>query len=240
MQLCIYCQTNPEETVDHVPPKGMFKRPRPANLITVPACFRCNNGFSRDNEYLMNLALDWEASASSDGREVADKRLRAMRRKEGQREWGPIFAKLKAVEVYSRSGLYLANSFELSLDTARLVRMVDRIIKGLYFEVTKTPLPIGDYVRSMLFSHYVEKHEGESKAMEFINSIRHLPGRVIGDGVFGFRYGLLDRSRFMSFWYLEFYQWFAFLAITGKQDDPQLYQIKDPPLLREEAREGKS
>ena len=29
MQLCIYCQANPAETADHVPPKGLFKEPRP-------------------------------------------------------------------------------------------------------------------------------------------------------------------------------------------------------------------
>ena len=58
MQLCIYCQANPAETADHVPPKGLFKEPRP-NLITVPACSVCNSSFGGDDDYFLNLALDW-------------------------------------------------------------------------------------------------------------------------------------------------------------------------------------
>ena len=76
MQVCIYCQTNPKETNDHVPPKGLFREPRPSNLITVPACLKCNNGFSGDDDYFLNLALDWPASESNDGKGVVEKRLR--------------------------------------------------------------------------------------------------------------------------------------------------------------------
>jgi hypothetical protein len=219
MELCIYCQTNPQETADHVPPKGLFKEPRPSNLITVPACFQCNNSFGADDDYFLNLALEWGASETSDGKGVVDKRLRSMKRKEGRSVWKPFFDKFKAVEVYSPGGLYLANSFACSLDTARLIRTVNRIIRGLYFEVTKTPLPAGDYTRSMLFSHYVEKHKDESEAMEFIPFIPQLPGRVIGEGTFEFRYCLLDQDCYSSFWYLEFYRRFGFVGTTGNQDE---------------------
>ena len=55
MRLCIYCQINPADTVDHVPPKGLFKEPRPVDLIIVPACSTCNNSFSKDDEYFRIL-----------------------------------------------------------------------------------------------------------------------------------------------------------------------------------------
>jgi hypothetical protein len=215
MQVCIYCQANPKETNDHVPPKGLFREPRPSNLITVPACLSCNNGFSGDDDYFLNLALEWAASESGDGRGVAEKRLRSMKRKAGRNVWKSIFAKVKAVEVYSPGGLYLANSLEFSLDTGRLIRCVNRMIRGFFFEFTKTPLPVGDYTRAMPFSQYVEKHKDEPQAVEFIQFIPHLQGRVIGEGTFEVRYFVLDPDRHSSFWYLEFYRRFAFVGVTG-------------------------
>ncbi len=174
----------------------------------------CNSGFSGDDDYFLNLALDWDASESGDGRAVVEKRLRSMKRKQGRNVWKPFFAKVKAVEVYSPGGLYLTNSFEFKLDTGRLIRTVNRMIRGLYFEFTKTPLPPGDCTRSMLFSHYVEQHNGEPDAVEFIQFIPQLPGRVVGTGTFEVRYSLLDPARYSSFWYLEFFRRFAFVGTT--------------------------
>lgn len=46
---CIYCG-GPSDTSDHTPPQNLLPRPLPRDLqlMTVPACFRCNNNFSQD------------------------------------------------------------------------------------------------------------------------------------------------------------------------------------------------
>ena len=80
-----------------------------------------------------------------------------MKHKEARGMWKPFFAKLKPVEVYSPGGLYLANSLEVSLDTIRLTRIVNRIIRGLFFKLTNAALPVGDYTRSMSISQYREE-----------------------------------------------------------------------------------
>jgi hypothetical protein len=51
---CTYCGGS-EETRDHVPSRVFLDPPFPENLPVVPACFPCNNGFSRDEEYLACL-----------------------------------------------------------------------------------------------------------------------------------------------------------------------------------------
>jgi hypothetical protein len=51
---CIYCGGR-EETRDHVPSRVFLDAPLPTNLPIVPACWACNNGFSRDEEYLACL-----------------------------------------------------------------------------------------------------------------------------------------------------------------------------------------
>ncbi|WP_295762631.1 hypothetical protein [Undibacterium sp.] len=52
---CIYCDQGLSETRDHVPSKVFLDTPYPENLAIVPACFNCNNGFSRDEEYVACL-----------------------------------------------------------------------------------------------------------------------------------------------------------------------------------------
>ena len=48
---CVHCGGS-DETVDHVPSKVFLEEPYPDNLMASPACRRCNNGFSTDEEYL--------------------------------------------------------------------------------------------------------------------------------------------------------------------------------------------
>jgi 5-methylcytosine-specific restriction endonuclease McrA len=47
---CVYCGETKPLSADHVPPKNLFDRPYPANLLTVPACVDCNGAFSKDDE----------------------------------------------------------------------------------------------------------------------------------------------------------------------------------------------
>jgi hypothetical protein len=51
---CIYCGGLPE-TRDHVPSRVLLDRPLPTNLPVLPACSRCNGGFSADEEYFACL-----------------------------------------------------------------------------------------------------------------------------------------------------------------------------------------
>ncbi len=49
---CYLCSSEKDLTREHIPPRGLFLKPRPANLITVPCCGRCNNSHSKDDELL--------------------------------------------------------------------------------------------------------------------------------------------------------------------------------------------
>ena len=51
-ETCAYCG-NLATTRDHVPPQNLFPQPWTNDLITVPACKRCNNYPSRDDEYFI-------------------------------------------------------------------------------------------------------------------------------------------------------------------------------------------
>jgi hypothetical protein len=51
---CIYCG-GLAETRDHVPSRNFLKAPYPENLPVVGACQKCNQGFSKDEQYLVCL-----------------------------------------------------------------------------------------------------------------------------------------------------------------------------------------
>lgn len=51
---CVHCGGD-YETDDHMPSKVFLDRPFPENLPVSPACARCNEGFSKDEEYLACL-----------------------------------------------------------------------------------------------------------------------------------------------------------------------------------------
>lgn len=51
IRICALCgNTNVIGGYDHLPPKAIFQKPRPLNLITVPSCNKCNNNGSKDDE----------------------------------------------------------------------------------------------------------------------------------------------------------------------------------------------
>ncbi|MBB6247740.1 hypothetical protein [Rhodanobacter sp. A1T4] len=51
---CVYCG-GPEETREHVPSRVFLDKPLPENLPVLGACWSCNNGFSKDEEYVACL-----------------------------------------------------------------------------------------------------------------------------------------------------------------------------------------
>jgi len=49
---CVYCG-RPGTTKDHVVPRCLLEKPFPPNLLTVPSCKKCNEGYSKDEEYFL-------------------------------------------------------------------------------------------------------------------------------------------------------------------------------------------
>jgi len=55
--LCLHCseELGRSGTKDHVPTRGFLSRPYPSHLPTVWVCAACNEGFSKDEQYLIAL-----------------------------------------------------------------------------------------------------------------------------------------------------------------------------------------
>ena len=82
---CIQCGSliaEVETNDDHVPSKGLLRKPFPENLPVVKICTTCNNGFSADEEYLF-LFLHCVLSGSTDpDRQIDPKACRSLKRQD--------------------------------------------------------------------------------------------------------------------------------------------------------------
>ncbi|MDP2030882.1 MAG: hypothetical protein Q8K12_14690 [Thiobacillus sp.] len=65
---CIYCGAQ-NNTREHVPSRVLLDKPYPENLPVVGACHPCNNGFSKDEEYLACL-IEAVIAGSADPAEI--------------------------------------------------------------------------------------------------------------------------------------------------------------------------
>ena len=54
---CVYCGRLALLTDDHVPPQALCSKPRPIDLVVVPACVSCNGGASKDDEYFKTVMI---------------------------------------------------------------------------------------------------------------------------------------------------------------------------------------
>src|SRR5262245_48797807 len=83
MEQCMICGQYAERvTDDHIPAKGLFGKPRPADLIVVRSCQACNRGTSADDEYFRLIAVDWDASRMADPVGVASAIIRSVEKAE--------------------------------------------------------------------------------------------------------------------------------------------------------------
>lgn len=92
---CIYCGAL-AETREHVPSKTFLDKPLPSDLPVLPACKKCNNGFSADELYtktyieclkevLLNNNLDYLSILPDDRKEIKEAKtsiIEALDRKE--------------------------------------------------------------------------------------------------------------------------------------------------------------
>jgi hypothetical protein len=137
-QTCVFCwEPGVTHTRDHVPPQGLLPKPRPATLITVPACKQCNGGSNLDDEFMQRLALAIAAGNNPAAQQVGWNVVRAMNKPDKRGMRRGIQKTLTPVQLYSPMGLYLGPTYQMRLDGNRLRRILRKITVGMLWEVTR-------------------------------------------------------------------------------------------------------
>jgi hypothetical protein len=206
--LCVYCQQRPATTDDHIPPKQLWVKPRPSDLVTVPACLRCNKGFEKDDAYFRDcIALEQRSAQHPDALAVTENVLRSLARPRGRGYTRYFLSQAGVMELRSALGLYTGHQGGFHVDLDRLGRTVARITRGLYFHECGEPLPLSYEVRGFFpegFRHLATWDMAKVREGVVIPALRNRV-RSVGRGVLRYWYARSDTDSRTVAWVLEFY-----------------------------------
>jgi hypothetical protein len=129
-------------TADHVPPKNLFARPPPKEMITVPACLACNQGFQKDDDYLrLALTIADKSKGNIERDAILPIVINGLNRPQAVGFRRALIASSSLRPRFSDAGLYMRHANAIELDGARIDRTVERIVKGLFFKAKGHRLP---------------------------------------------------------------------------------------------------
>lgn len=206
-KLCFYCGENEKQTMDHVVPKGWFRKPRPSNLITVPSCDPCNSSYEKDEE-LVRIYLVNHHRANEEADSIREEKvLRGLAREEGQLLLGRVVDSFQRVNLESPSGIWLGQQLAMKLETDRFERVMRKIAWGLYYGHYQERLPEETVIRVLDIS------ERDWSPIWSLMRYRNSMGRTIR-----YRYDRMDDRPETSFWFLEFYEGARCLCAINADD----------------------
>lgn len=192
-QLCALCGINIASTRDHVPPKAIFPKPRP-NLITVPACFECNNSAS-DLDDLFKVYLSIHAAENNDiaRRLFTEKTTRTLRHNESLLK--KIRRESKRIPVRNKEGT-LESRLGVRWDSQAHDEVIGRTIRGLYYHHSGKPMPSNCELKVQWLRGVPE---------EIVPKLPLLEEHVLGKDQVVYKYAISTEDPRHSLWLFEFY-----------------------------------
>ena len=230
MPICAFCgQDVKKVTKDHIPPKSLFGKMTNYKLITVPSCRVCNEGTSKDDEYFMLLAIEWEASSHATAANVMDSVRRSLLIPEKKRYRDDLMRNTKPTDLLTSSGLCIKQGGELSVNLGRLAKTATKIVAGLYYHLQKKPVPVGYFAYCSLLDFildggpmdYVQKIKDD-----ILPTLASAPATIIGPEVFCYRVGIVQSDPNIMFFLWELYNRYQFYGFVARIDD------EDQPIAK--------
>ncbi len=217
---CIYCGRVRPVTEDHVPPRNLFAKPRPNNLIKVPSCHEChseNKQVSQDDEYFrLMLTLNESTATHPDVTQLLPTVLRSLARPDKVGFTKSLLKSIKEVNVRSRSGLFIGSKLAFDVNLARLDNVARRITIGLFYHEKGYRLP--DEYEAVAYSESgMQDLTNDVKQELQANILQPLmtnAPNIIGNRVFTYRVAYSDTDKNASAWLFIFYERVAFLCMT--------------------------
>ena len=202
MDNCFMCG-GAADTSDHVPPKGLFPKPRPSTLITVPACRVCNKATEQDDEYFRFLM----SAAGNDTRAAAALRQQRIipQLQERPALGHAIMEKSKIVDVYSPGGIWLERRPAFEFEHTRFQRVIEKTVRGLYLH------EFGERLIGAKIDDFVLNPEPSDELRTYF---ARLSRRVVDADVFSYWCDRDPADLISSLWFLGFFKQTLFVVRT--------------------------
>lgn len=211
---CAYCGA-PATTRDHVPPRSLFPKPRPQNLITVPSCPKCNNAQSRNDElFRIALVLRDGVLQNAKATEIARSAIRGLSRDESAGLRRSILQTFQRGESVAGAGPAAGEALLYSVPLSRITAVSDRITRGLYYHHFRKRVPTGYLVTSKPASALRSTDEdGWSFLLGLVSSTSGWIGSIDPE-IFRYKFERARDDPDATFWVFAFYGMTAFLSVT--------------------------
>jgi hypothetical protein len=148
-----------------------------------------------------------DAGVSEAGRELWNEKLHRMYEKnKGLRR--RIVGNLRPVDIRLPSGVYLSEGWGIQLEHARLLNVVEKTIRGLYYFEFAERLP----TNLEFISHFVRSENEMSPIMPVSDKLRY--GSRQWEGIFEYRFNRATERSDASIWLLRFYGCNIFWSAT--------------------------
>jgi hypothetical protein len=193
-QLCAICGIEKATTMDHIPPKGIFAKPRPQNLITVPACKKCNNAASKDDEdFRAHLSLHVGKNTPETQALWNKGTLNSL--KHNRRLLNNITSKMKKVSIRTKEGIIYDEKYAILWSDTH-DKTIERMIRGLYYHHFGEILGNRVIVKVQWRRSLTEKDIAITKGYKQYN---------IGGNSLIYRFARDKESSLISLWLFQFY-----------------------------------
>lgn len=220
---CVYCgRIAAEPTRDHIPPKSLFNKPRPANLITVCACGCCNERFRKDEDYFwLTLSSRSEAARNPEAGDASFRAIQNLARPEATGFRSAFLGTVRSLAVKTASGLYVGNTLTYDVSFPRLNRMAAKITRGLFCFETKGLLAANYLATARALDQFTESPEDKNLQRHLQQLLAHAAAEQphsVGR-VFSYRFKRDPDDPQSSITLFHIYETTAFLGLTIKRSD---------------------
>jgi hypothetical protein len=214
--VCVYCGSAKSLTDDHIPPKTLFPKPRPSNLITVRSCRKCNEGASKDDEYFrLVITMRYDTGDHPAVQQILPSIYRSLEKPAKKGFQQALFNNMADMDIVSGGGIYLGTAHGYDVNLARLDRVAARIVTGLYYHEFGKRLPSDFHVTAYSADGLNNVEAGvKSRVFSIFEKITRNPPHIIGDGVFAYWFQQVQDRDTTSAWVLAFYERVGFLAFV--------------------------
>lgn len=212
MAVCIYCGKKGKMTKEHVPPKGLFPKPRPSNLITVPACKECNNSKSIDDEYIkMLFNIDYRTFLNPQVRNNYGSVIKSIKLHQKRGEVKKLIKSAKPVKVVCPITGKIQETIAVHPNSIIAENQAKDIVRGLYYHHCQ------DYKHDLfVYEAYWVDYQKNDEWKNLFPELNASKKNTIMDGVFWYKY-IITMNNMASIWRLCFYESLTFIVIMRKK-----------------------
>ena len=213
---CIYCGEFGVVTDDHTPPKNLFPEPRPSNLITVPACDECHKPWSTEDDYFrLKVGSSHDAKDHPSAKANIPKILRSLERPQARGFAQSHLHDFVQVNIMTDNGIFVEQRTAYDVDMNRIVAVVKRTVRGLFYTETGKRLPDTHDIAVVTAQELSDQEPVFTQEFlrTMVDPLRHIPPKVLGDNVFQYRYVMGNFP--VSVWKLVYYGRIPFICMIS-------------------------